>query len=145
MLQTDFFKNPVAVFDYLLFFRHCCRIPEDGAGNPGVNATMAADHDVFQDRHILKQTDILKRTGHAAFGDMVGFDAVDPLRFFAGRRNHDVAFSRVVDAGDAIEKGGFTGTVGSDQGNDFALFDIEVKMIQGPQAAEIHRQRINFK
>ena len=105
---------------------------------------MPADHHVFQNRHVLKQADVLKGSGHAAFGHAVGLVPIDPDSFFPGRQKVHVAFGRLIYAGDAIEKSGFPCAIGTDQGNDFALPDHKVQALQCPQSAEILGQVFDF-
>ena len=50
-----------------------------------------------------------------------------------------------VHAGEAVEKSGFAGTVWSNQGDNLALADAQIKVIQGTDAAEIHGQAADVK
>ena len=102
---------------------------------------MAADHHVFQYGHILKKTDVLKGPGQPPFRYQVGFEAIDALGFsiFCGS-DQDIPGARFVNPGNTVEKRRLARTVGADQGHDFTLTDIQVDLVQRPQAAEIHCQ-----
>ena len=43
-----------------------------------------------------------------------------------------------VHTGDDVEGGGLTGAVGADQGHDLALVDVQIQVIDGHHAAELH-------
>ena len=43
-----------------------------------------------------------------------------------------------VHTGDHVEGGGLTGAVGADQGHDLALVDVQIQVIDGHHAAELH-------
>jgi hypothetical protein len=90
---------------------------------------MAADHDIFQYGHVLKQADILKGPGQALFRDTVGLESIDPLGFAVFRAvRSDIATGGDIDPGDAVEKSGLAGTVGADQGDDLFLTNIQIDL-----------------
>ncbi len=64
--------------DFLLFMAGS-GVPENGARNPRMGTAVAADHDVFQNRHVGKQPNVLEGPGHTPFGHLVGFETVDPF------------------------------------------------------------------
>ena len=52
---------------------------------------------------------------------------------------------RFVDAGDAVEEGCFSGSVGAYEGDDFLFVNRQIKFVQGPQAAEVLREARDFE
>jgi hypothetical protein len=49
-----------------------------------------------------------------------------------------------VNAGDAVKKCGFTGTVGTDKRDDFTLKNFEIQAVQRSKPPEIHGQIFYF-
>jgi hypothetical protein len=82
---------------------------------------MAAQHDVFQNRHVREKADVLKGPGQTPLRDGIYLQPIDPLSFFAGRVDKDVAFCGAVQAGDSVEKGCFACAVGADEADDIPL------------------------
>ena len=140
--QADLDEDLVAPLHDLLLFPPGPPVPEDRPQDAGPRPAVAADHHVLQDRHVGEQADVLKGPGHSQLRDLVDLDAVDPPAFPPGRRDEDIPFGRLVDAGDAVEEGGLAGAVGADQGDDLALPDLEVDGVERPEPAEIHRQSV---
>ena len=58
--------------------------------------------------------------------DLVCFFAVHPLTAKVER-----TLGRLVNAGDEVEHGGFTGTVGTDKTDQLGLADLHVEIIYG--------------
>ena len=54
--------------------------------------------------------------------------AVEPHRAIGG----------LVHAGDDIERGGFACAVGADEGHDLTLVDLQIQIVHGDDAAELH-------
>ena len=50
-----------------------------------------------------------------------------------------------MDPGQEVEKGGFPGTVGADDAQDFALLDVEFDLVDSRQAAEEFTQISDFQ
>ena len=48
------------------------------------------------------------------------------------------AIGRLVHAGDDIERGGFACAVGADEGHDLTLVDLQIQIVHGDDAAELH-------
>jgi hypothetical protein len=67
---------------------------------------------------MAEKLDILKGPGNPQFGNFMGFDLQELLSF-----KENAAFLRLIKTVDAIQKTGFTGTVGSDDGKDFSWLD----------------------
>ena len=55
----------------------------------------------------------------------------------------DAAVGGGVHAGDDVERGGLTRAVGSDEGHDLALVDLQTQVIHGDHAAELHGDILN--
>ena len=51
-------------------------IAQEGGKNTGVRAAVAADHDVFENRHLAEEADVLEGSGHAEGCDGVRLHAV---------------------------------------------------------------------
>ncbi len=98
---------------------------------------MAADHDIFQNRHVLKKTDVLKCTGHTFLGNMVGFQSLDKYPFPVRWNDGNIPFCGWINTGDAVKEGGLSRTIGTNQRNNFTLTDSQADVVEGPEAAEI--------
>ena len=68
-------------------------------------------------------------------GGMVPHDA-------ASLKGHAAVGGRV-HTGDDVERRGLTGTVGADEGHDLALVDLQVQVVHGHHAAELHGDIFN--
>ena len=55
----------------------------------------------------------------------------------------DLALLRLVEAVDAVEKGGLAGAVGSDDGQDLVVLDIEADVRERVDAAEAQRHVVD--
>ena len=112
---------------------------------------------VFQNRHALEQTDILKGAGHAHFGNLVRrvgdelavfadvASGVELLHFAGGMTLRDdlaphfhIAVGGRVYAGDHVEGRGLARAVGADEGHDLALVHVHAQAVHGDYAAELH-------
>ena len=92
---------------------------------------MPPDHDVFQRRHLGKQTYVLKRAGNPRFGHfmhrswLIGFT-----------RQFKTAGIRRIQTGDHIEERGFASAVGADQTIHLAALNRHADITERLQAAE---------
>ncbi len=59
------------------------------------------------------------------------------------RRMRDHALRRLVEAGDAVEHGRLAGAVRADQRGDLAAPGLEGQVVDGHEAAELHRQMLD--
>ena len=125
------------------------------------------DHQVFEHRHALEETDVLEGARHlGAPGDFVAGHALEQVEFallrsiacwFADRvsastsaadaraaaRQRQAPFGRLVEAGDAVEHRRLAGAVGADERGDVAAPDLEREVVDGDEAAEAHRQMLD--
>src|SRR2546428_7199445 len=92
---------------------------------------MAADPDVAHRRHVLEQADVLKGASNAELCGPVWLRAG-----YVAALEHDSPSRRGEDSSDAVEQGGLARAVGSDEGEDFALGDLEGHVVDRDQAAE---------
>src|SRR5512141_882938 len=92
---------------------------------------VAADHDVFEDRHLREEPNVLERPHHAAGGDLAGRHAVD-LR----PPENDLAGVGWKETGDQVEDRRLPRAVRPDQRLDRSRGDVEGKVVDGLQAAE---------
>src|SRR5262245_45292875 len=91
----------------------------------------ASCHDVVERRHTPEESDVLERPGDALTGGEIGSHVVAPLAL-----ERDSAFLRVIEAVDNVEHRGLAGAVGTDDGADLALADVEGNIAQGTHAAK---------
>ena len=125
---------------------------------------MLCDDDVLENAELGEQTDILEGTGDALSGYHIGSEGDDlivhthiltgiGLFHFAlrvvlnDRLAHEVylAVGRLIDAGDAVDRGGLARAVRADKGDYLTLVDIEVQVIDGDNAAELHGYIFNMQ
>ncbi len=96
---------------------------------------MAANHDIFQNRFIAEQADILKGPGNAVFAYQVWWSVRYVLTF-----KHNSPFGGRVKSCNHIETGGFTGPVGTDQSDNAASRDGRVEVLDRREPLEAHGQ-----
>ena len=101
---------------------------------------MPAEHQIFQNGHALKQSNILECPGNSGRSD------------FMGRNMGNIMFTEIyaapidrVDAIDQVDQGSFTGPVGSDNGPDFFLFNLETEIGEGHDPPEAFEDIFDFK
>ena len=108
----------------------------------------------------LPQADVLERARHAELGDPVGRRVEHgQLNEFSGllalvillhlalrmvaddRLAHeaDLTVRRLIHAGDGVERCGLARAVGTDERDDLALVDLKAQVVDGDDAAELHR------
>ena len=51
----------------------------------------------------------------------------------------DLTVRRLIHAGDGVERGGLARAVGTDERDDLALVDLKAQVVDGDDAAELHR------
>ena len=121
--------------------------------------------DVFKNGHALPEADVLEGAGYALlcyFVRCVGYDLAEvhiavfaliglfhlALRMVADdglAHELNQAVCRLINAGDTVKRSGLTGTVGADEGDYLALGDIEREVVDGNDAAELHRNVFNME
>jgi hypothetical protein len=82
-----------------------------------------------------KETEVLKCPGDSPLGNRI---RGKPKKAFSLEK--DFSAIGVVDARDAIEKGGFSRPVGADDGEDLLRFHLEIKTRQGLDTTKTDRQ-----
>src|SRR5262249_2038425 len=92
---------------------------------------VAADHDVFQNRHVLENLKILKRAAEAEPRALKGREPVDGFT-----KQQDVARGRGDHAADHIEERGFPCPVRPDDRFDLSPADPEIEIVDGLQSAK---------
>ena len=118
---------------------------------------MLGDEHIVEHRLGLPQTDVLKGPGHARPGDLIrgrgeslrvksiALALVLLFHFALGVVFDDLrpvephrAVGGLVHAGDDIEGGGLSRAVGSDEGHDLPLVDLQLQIVHSHNAAELH-------
>jgi hypothetical protein len=100
---------------------------------------MPPEFNVIQYGHAFEKFNILKGAGNPQFGNGMGmhtkkvFTLVEDLTFLGG-----------VKSADTIQQAGFTGSVGSDDGEDLTAEKPGLDVIQCLNSAEGQRHVLNF-
>ena len=89
--------------------------------------------DIIENAQLRKQTDILKSTRHA---QLIDFDLFFTGDIFAVQNNF--AGGRLVNTGQHIKNGGFTGAVRANQPVKLAFFNFQVKLVNRAKSAELN-------
>ena len=105
---------------------------------------MLGNHNIFIYRKIFEQTDILKSTCYAHFGDFAGSFAGYFLFFTLRVCIDHVAAGWSIDPGNHIESRRFTCTVRTDQCNNLVFIDLNIKQIYSCHTAKLHCNIISF-
>ena len=106
---------------------------------------MLGDEQVFQHRHARKQADILEGARDARVpGDAKSLHALQqkPAPFVV---KGDASDAGPVEAGDAIEDRGLSGTVGADDSGDLTPPSGKRNVVDGGNALEAHRKMADLK
>src|SRR6266436_2946615 len=99
-----------------------------------------SDQHIFEYRVVRKYARALERPDQAKACNFVRLEAVQQclaITNFAGR-----GFEK---SRENVECGGLTGTVRSDQGDDFSVANREIEIGKGDEAAEMHRHVLDRK
>jgi len=75
----------------------------------------------------------------------VGLQTIEAPPLLPRRRHEDIPPRGPVDAGNAVEEGGFPRAVGADQGHHLPGLNLEAYLVQGPETAEIHGQCLDIE
>ena len=81
---------------------------------------ISAGHDVVNHAHAFEQSQVLEGSGNAHFCDLPAVHVAEGL---AAKR--DAAFLRFVDTIDTVQHGAFARAVGSNDGPDLMLANVE--------------------
>ena len=100
---------------------------------------MKGNFNIIEDRQLFKESNILKGSGHAQSGTLIGPQAGD---IFVVKV--DMATGGFEDTGKQIKHRGLTGPVRSDQTDQFTPPDLDAVIRQGGDAAETLSQTFNF-
>ena len=126
---------------------------------------MLCDEDIFKNGHALPKPYVLEGTRYALPGYLVGrigndlaevhiavFALIIFLHLALRMVAHDglahelnKAVSGLVNAGDAVKRSGLTCAVGAYKGDYLALGDIKREVVDGDDAAELHRNIFNVE
>ena len=104
---------------------------EDAAPKPRVQPGMATDENIFQHRHVCKETDILKCAGNPAVDDFMRLLTEERLPV-----EKNVAAGHGIHAGNHIENRRLPGAVRPDDAEDVALLHAEGNIGESRDAAE---------
>lgn len=115
------------------------------AGGPHQHVVLR-HQEVLQHRQTRKHADVLEGAGDLGVaGDLEVGHAFQQELLARLLRHRDHAHRRLVEAGDAIEHGRLAGPVRADEGGDVATPGLEGQIVDRHQAAEAHRQMLDFE
>ena len=98
------------------------------------------DFNVVHNRHFAKEADVLECTGDTPLVDLLGCQILHLCTI-----QIEGAGGGLVYAGQQVEDGGFTGTIGADQTVDLILLNADVHILCSLQTAEGDAQIFCFK
>jgi hypothetical protein len=101
---------------------------------------MTPNQDVLHDVGVVEKLDVLERSRNTQAGHLIGSYPGDVTPF-----KMDAARGRVIDAADQIKNGGFPGAVGSDDGENTALFNLKRDTIDRLNATEMNGKIFDLK
>ena len=99
-----------------------------------------AHEDVFNDRHLAKELDILESARHAGSSNLRRGAAGEGLAF-----EGDGAASGFVDAGEHIHHGALARAVGSDQAVHGVAHNVHFNAVEGREAAKLHEHAVHLE
>src|SRR6516165_3861936 len=120
--------------------RHRTRRAQECLQSAAVRSCVATNHDVFQNRHVLENLKILKRSAEAEPCALKGREPVDG---FAGQQ--DLARGRGHHAADHIEQRRFACAVRPDDRLDLSFADPEIEISDGLQSAKATRKAAHIE
>lgn len=101
---------------------------------------------VFQNCQAGKQADVLEGTCDLGFlGDLEVGQTFEKVRLAIGAAHRDHAHRRFVETGNAVEDRGLACTVWSDQRGDITALCFKGEVVDGHQAAELHREMFDLE
>jgi hypothetical protein len=101
---------------------------------------MATQHKVIHGAHVREEFDILKCPGNPLFGNLVRFEIGDVISF-----EEDLSRIWLINSTDAIEDGGLSGSIGSNDGIDGPFLHLKAHITQSSDAAKRDRQVFCFE
>jgi hypothetical protein len=105
---------------------------------PVVELPVMGDPHVVEHAHLVPEPDGLEGAADA--------QARNRVRRLAGDRlavKDDLAFAGRVDAGDEVKNGGLAGAVGANQADQLAGVQLQLKIVDGAQTAEVVGQIVD--
>src|SRR5262245_15938509 len=114
--------------------------PEDAAGDTCLGTAVAAEADIVEHAHLVKQDRALKRSDQAALGKRAGRLSRNVLAAI-----ENLAARRRVEAADYVEGRGLAGAVRADETVDCALVHVQVEAVDGDDAAKSANEVANLK
>ena len=109
-------------------------------GNGGVGLGVGTHVQIFFHGHVQEHMASFGNMGKARFHDFMGAHALDALALV----DH-IAGLGFQQAGDGLQGGGLTGTIGTDQGDDLALIDLEGNALDGVDVAVVNVDVIDLQ
>ena len=101
---------------------------------------VAADEQVAQHARVVEQLDVLERARDAHAGDLVRRHAGDVAILV-----EQAPRGRLVEPRDHVEDRRLAGAVGADDGEDLALADLEIDVVDRLEAAEVERETVDLE
>ena len=101
---------------------------------------VGTDHDIFNHTQLCKHFWILEGAGHAQSYDVLGAFARDLVSI-----KFNAAFRGFVQSGQKVENSCFPRAIGTDDADDFTLFDMKGHMVNSDQPAKMDRQIFYIK
>ncbi len=132
VLEADESKPPSRLLEGAHLVLAFARSVEQGLPRHRAMPRVQAHHHVFENGHLLEETDSLERAAHTPRSDHMRAQA-----------NHgpavdeDLAGLRLLHARDAVEQGRLTAAVRADDAEDLASVHVEGHVVDGAQAAEL--------
>jgi hypothetical protein len=99
---------------------------------------MTTQHDIFHGVHMGKQFNVLESPGNTHPGNGIGL-----FMFYGITLENHIPFTRLIKPGYAVEQGGLSRTIGTDDGKDLTLVHGKTDIFQGPDAAKRNGQVIH--
>ena len=113
---------------------------EEDVPDPAACPAVAADHHIFEDGHSCRDLRELECPPNSFAIGHERFESCDFLPF----EDH-LSGIWLMKADDAVEKGGLTSAVRTDQTADFTLIDLEGDMVIGHHPSKVFNQIVYFK
>ena len=117
LIEADELQEIHGPLPRFLFFPLLAFRVEHAGPDAGMKLGVAADEAVFQDRHLGKEADVLKRPGNAQRCDFMRF-----LPFDGFTLKEDISFRYLIHAGNQIEQGRLAGTIRADNAVNLSVF-----------------------
>jgi len=100
---------------------------------------MSPQFNVIQHGHPLEKLDILKCARNAKFGNGMSGNSKDVLAFVKY-----LTFLGGIKTADTVQQAGFSGSVGTNNGENLTVEKFSVNIVEGLNASKSQRQILNF-